>query len=140
MLLCHCTYRQESETREKQEKIAEHKRLTADRAKIEADIAKVSEQLAACLSYKQFLDRLVPDEWKQEQAKLVRHGRAGIRVWHAGIRVWHADHMEMTFVSNRYFAEIRSKSISCQSPKSRREQRRQRDRSYTCTLIGRVCI
>ena len=133
MLLCHCTYRQESETREKQEKIAEHKRLTADRAKIEADIAKVSEQLAACLSYKQFLDRLVPDEWKQEQAKLVRHGRAGMRVWHA-------DHMEMTFASNRYFAEIRSKSISCQSPESRREQRRQRDRPYTCTLIGRVCI
>jgi Tfp pilus assembly protein PilF len=64
--------RQESETREKQEKIAEHKRMTADRAKIEAEIAKVAEQLAACVSYKQFLEKLVPEEWKTEQAKLVR--------------------------------------------------------------------
>ena len=61
--------RQEGETKEKQEKIAEYKRLTADRAKIEAEISKVSEQLAACLSYKKFLDRLVPDDFRAEQRK-----------------------------------------------------------------------
>lgn len=36
-----CDHRQEQETKEKQEKVSEYKKLTADRAKIEADISKV---------------------------------------------------------------------------------------------------
>ena len=62
--------RQEQESKERQEKVNEYKKLTADRAKIEADISKISEQLQACTSYKQFLDNLIPEDWKKEQARL----------------------------------------------------------------------
>lgn len=76
--------RADLETKEKQEKVLEIKKLNAEISKVENEMSKYEEQLLACMKYKDFLDSLTPPEhWakiarrKEERARqrAVRQGK-----------------------------------------------------------------
>eukprot|EP01006_Ploeotia_vitrea_P054969 TRINITY_DN67944_c0_g2_i1.p1 TRINITY_DN67944_c0_g2~~TRINITY_DN67944_c0_g2_i1.p1 ORF type:complete len:547 (-),score=95.14 TRINITY_DN67944_c0_g2_i1:118-1758(-) len=56
----------EAETKGKQEKTAEIKKLSAQIAAISNDKTKIEEAMQACLRYKKFLDQLTPAQWFRE--------------------------------------------------------------------------
>lgn len=69
--------RADLETKEKQEKVMEIKKLNAEINKIENEMSKYEEQLNACMKYKEFLDSLTPKEFledirKQKEARRKR--------------------------------------------------------------------
>ena len=77
--------RADLETKEKQEKVLEIKKLNAEISKVENEMSKYEEQLLACMKYKEFLDSLTPQEhWdkiakrKAEKAK-ARAARQGLQ-------------------------------------------------------------
>lgn len=63
--------RAEAETKAKQEKAQEIKKLKQQIQAVQADMSKLKERLADCLKYKKFLDELTPPEWfeKRKRAK-----------------------------------------------------------------------
>lgn len=58
--------RAETESKAKQEKMQEIKKLSAQIAQIEADKKKNEEQMMQCLEFKEFLDLLTPQPWIKE--------------------------------------------------------------------------
>jgi hypothetical protein len=60
----------ETETKLKQDKVQEIKKLTAQIAAVNSETTKYEESLAECKSYKDFLDDLTPQEWIKEQQML----------------------------------------------------------------------
>eukprot|EP00948_MAST-09A_sp_MAST-9A-sp1_P004320 g4320.t1 len=68
--------RAEAETKLKQDRVAEIKKLNQSIATIKSDTSKLQEQLEDCLKYKHFLDSLTPPEWfsarKQEKQERMR--------------------------------------------------------------------
>jgi len=65
----------DKETKEKQEKQLEIKKLMAEIHKVDSDIQKYEEKLSACTKYKDFLDRLTPQDVRQQQAQRRRERR-----------------------------------------------------------------
>lgn len=63
--------RADMETKEKQEKVIEIKRLNQQISKVDNEMSKYDEQLNACLKYKKFLDDLTPREFKEAVKKKV---------------------------------------------------------------------
>ena len=53
----------EKETKLKQDKVSEIKKLNQHISSIRSDTSKLEEQLQLCLEYKAFLDELTPKEW-----------------------------------------------------------------------------
>lgn len=64
----------DEESKAKQEKVAEIKKLNHEIAKVQSEMSKYSEQLDDCLKYKEFLDKLTPASEKEalEQKKQER--------------------------------------------------------------------
>lgn len=60
----------EAETKAKAEKVQEIKKLNMQITQIKSEMSKFEEQLEDCRKYKDFLDRLTPPEWFEEQARL----------------------------------------------------------------------
>ncbi|KAG6548583.1 hypothetical protein Mapa_010072 [Marchantia paleacea] len=60
----------EQETKRRQDKIIEIKKLNSAIATINSDLNKFGEQLDDCKKYKDFLIKLTPKEWFEEQAKM----------------------------------------------------------------------
>lgn len=58
----------EKETKLKQDKVSEIKKLSQHISSIRSDTSKLEEQLQLCLQYKAFLDELTPKEWFVERA------------------------------------------------------------------------
>jgi hypothetical protein len=56
----------EEETKRKQEKVQEIKRLTQQIQALNSEMTKHSDALADCLKYKAFLDMLTPPEWFEQ--------------------------------------------------------------------------
>ncbi len=63
--------RADAETKSKLEKVQEIKRLNNEIASIKNELAKYEEQLEDCRKYKEFLDKLTPAEWFEEQKQKV---------------------------------------------------------------------
>merc|ERR1712226_1388744 len=61
--------RADLETKEKQEKVIEIKRLNQAISKVDNEMSKYEEQLNACLKYKKFLDDLTSKEHKEAVRK-----------------------------------------------------------------------
>lgn len=61
--------RADQETKEKQEKVIEIKKLNQDISKVDNEMSKYEEQLNACLKYKKFLDELTPKEHYEAMLK-----------------------------------------------------------------------
>merc|ERR1719181_1493465 len=57
----------EAETKAKAEKVQEIKKLNMQITQIKSEMSKFEEQLEDCRKYKDFLDKLTPPEWFQEQ-------------------------------------------------------------------------
>lgn len=57
----------EAETKAKAEKVQEIKKLNAQITQIKSEMSKFEEQLEDCRKYKDFLDKLTPPEWFEEQ-------------------------------------------------------------------------
>ena len=66
--------RAEAETKQKAEKVQEIKKLNMQITQIKSEMSKFEEQLEDCRKYKDFLDKLTPPEWFEEQEQL-RQGR-----------------------------------------------------------------
>lgn len=60
----------EEETRKKQEKVFEIKRLTQHMQQLNSDIIKNKETLDECFKYKTFLDDLTPQQWVSDQKRI----------------------------------------------------------------------
>jgi hypothetical protein len=60
----------EQETKAKQDKVQEIKKLNAQIAAVKSEMAKYEESLEECQAYKKFLDELTPAEYVQEQIEL----------------------------------------------------------------------
>jgi len=71
----------EAETKAKAEKVQEIKKLNAQITQIKSEMSKFEEQLEDCRKYKDFLDKLTPPEWfeEQEAAKQRRKGERKAR-------------------------------------------------------------
>jgi hypothetical protein len=71
--------RADMETKEKQEKVIEIKKLNQEINKVDNEMSKYEEQLTACLKYKKFLDNLTPPEHlaavedRKKKAKKAKH-------------------------------------------------------------------
>lgn len=81
--------RADMETKEKQEKVIEIKKLNQEINKVDSEMSKYEEQLNACLKYKKFLDNLTPPEHLKavadrkaaaKQAKYANKRAAGVEV------------------------------------------------------------
>eukprot|EP01027_Heterolobosea_sp_BB2_P005804 GEZU01008831.1.p1 GENE.GEZU01008831.1~~GEZU01008831.1.p1 ORF type:complete len:442 (-),score=201.30 GEZU01008831.1:138-1463(-) len=59
----------ETQTKAKQDKVAEIKKLTHRITAIKNEMSKYEEQLEDCRKYKKFLDDLTPPEWLEEQER-----------------------------------------------------------------------
>ena len=70
--------RAEAETKQKAEKVQEIKKLNMQITQIKSEMSKFEEQLEDCRKYKDFLDKLTPPEWFEEQEQL-RQGRRRVR-------------------------------------------------------------
>lgn len=57
----------EEETKKKQEKLTKIKQLRVQLSAVQSEIAKHREQKEECLKYKAFLEKLTPQEWRDEQ-------------------------------------------------------------------------
>eukprot|EP00284_Hemiselmis_tepida_P010146 CAMPEP_0174932562 /NCGR_PEP_ID=MMETSP1355-20121228/36610_1 /TAXON_ID=464990 /ORGANISM="Hemiselmis tepida, Strain CCMP443" /LENGTH=576 /DNA_ID=CAMNT_0016178983 /DNA_START=44 /DNA_END=1774 /DNA_ORIENTATION=+ len=57
----------EAETKNKQDKVQEIKKLNAQIAAVKSEMAKYEESLEECQAYKRFMDELTPQEYVQEQ-------------------------------------------------------------------------
>lgn len=64
--------RAESETKAKQDKVQEIKKLNQQIQQVQSEMSKLKEQLEDCLRYKTFLDSLTPSEYFEEQKALIR--------------------------------------------------------------------
>ncbi|KAJ9456866.1 hypothetical protein DIPPA_12001 [Diplonema papillatum] len=62
----------EAESKGKNEKTGEIKKLTAHNASVLAEKAKYDEQLNACMRYKHDLDKLTPDSWFRDTLSAIR--------------------------------------------------------------------
>jgi len=61
----------EAETKLKQEKVQEIKKLNHQIQAVQSDMSKLKEQLEDCLQYKAFLDELTPQEWIEKQKRKI---------------------------------------------------------------------
>ena len=59
----------ETETKAKQDKVMEIKKLNQLIQAVQSDMSKLKEQLEDCLEYKAFLDNLTPPDYIEEQKK-----------------------------------------------------------------------
>jgi hypothetical protein len=59
----------EVETKKKQEKVQEIKRLTMQITQVQAEMSKSTDVLQHCLLYKKFLESLTPSEWFEQRAQ-----------------------------------------------------------------------
>jgi type I site-specific restriction endonuclease len=66
-------------TRGLQERIAEIKRISSQIASVKSDMGRFEEQLDDCRRYRDFLYKLSPEEWRQEQAARIAQIRANRR-------------------------------------------------------------
>jgi hypothetical protein len=62
-----------------QERIAEIKRISSQIASVKSDMGRFEEQLEDCRRYRDFLYKLSPEEWRQEQAARIAQIRANRR-------------------------------------------------------------
>ena len=62
----------EKETKLKTDKVQEIKKLNQQIQMVQSDMSKHKEALEDCLKYKEFLDKLTPPEWVQDQIELKR--------------------------------------------------------------------
>eukprot|EP00823_Brevimastigomonas_motovehiculus_P000650 TRINITY_DN1080_c5_g1_i1.p1 TRINITY_DN1080_c5_g1~~TRINITY_DN1080_c5_g1_i1.p1 ORF type:complete len:680 (-),score=269.81 TRINITY_DN1080_c5_g1_i1:114-2153(-) len=62
-------HKADSEAKEKQDKVNEIKRLTQEIAKVDHEISKLSDALALCKTYKKFLKKLTPEDYKKAQRR-----------------------------------------------------------------------
>lgn len=60
----------EGHAKRRQQKAAEIKRLAEQIAGVQSDIAKRKEEREECSGYKEFLDKLTPKEWQDEQLEI----------------------------------------------------------------------
>jgi len=60
----------EAETKAKAEKVQEIKKLNMQITQIKSEMSKFEEQLEDCRKYKEFLDKLTPPEWFEDQEML----------------------------------------------------------------------
>jgi len=70
----------EAETKAKAEKVQEIKKLNAQITQIKSEMSKFEEQLEDCRKYKDFLDKLTPPEWFEEQAAAKQRRKASLRL------------------------------------------------------------
>lgn len=59
--------RADRETKERQDKILELKKLNQEISRVDSEAAKYEEKLAACLKYKDFLHKLTPPEFRDKK-------------------------------------------------------------------------
>merc|ERR1719261_2045101 len=62
----------EEETKKKQDRLQRIKHLKSQLSAVQSEIAKHREQKEECLKYKAFLEKLTPQEWRDEQDQLKR--------------------------------------------------------------------
>jgi len=65
----------EDKTKEKQQRVQRIKNLKSQISAIQSDISKHKEQKEECIKYKEFLDKLTPHEWKEQQKKIKKSRR-----------------------------------------------------------------
>merc|ERR1719155_450987 len=59
----------EEETKKKQDRLQRIKHLKSQLSAVQSEIAKHREQKEECLKYKGFLEKLTPQEWREEQVQ-----------------------------------------------------------------------
>mmetsp|Transcript_46605 Transcript_46605/g.110452 ORF Transcript_46605/g.110452 Transcript_46605/m.110452 type:complete len:577 (-) Transcript_46605:146-1876(-) len=69
----------ENETKLKQDKVQEIKKLNASIAQVKSDMSKYEEQLEECQAYKKFLDHLTPRDYVKEQIEIHEQEKAAKR-------------------------------------------------------------
>mmetsp|Transcript_75871 Transcript_75871/g.173697 ORF Transcript_75871/g.173697 Transcript_75871/m.173697 type:complete len:602 (+) Transcript_75871:140-1945(+) len=65
----------EEKTKEKQERMQKIKQMKQQISAIQSEISKNKEQKEECIKYKEFLDKLTPQEWKDKQIDLKKERR-----------------------------------------------------------------
>merc|ERR1719261_2294690 len=65
----------EEETKRKQDRLQRIKHLKSQLSAVQSEIAKHREQKEECLKYKAFLEKLTPQEWRDEQTQRMQERR-----------------------------------------------------------------
>jgi len=77
----------EEETKKKQEKLTKIKQLRVQLSAVQSEIAKHREQKEECYKYKAFLEKLTPQEWRDEQMQRKRERKRKRRQQFVGQRM-----------------------------------------------------
>jgi len=114
----------EEETKKKQDRLQRIKHLKSQLSAVQSEIAKHREQKEECLKYKAFLEKLTPQEWRDEQTQKKqtrKHKRRQDFVGKRMVEINRQMHVEM---------EVEERTLDerlAEASKGRRRARRQEE-------------
>jgi len=114
----------EEETKKKQDRLQRIKHLKSQLSAVQSEIAKHREQKEECLKYKAFLEKLTPQEWRDEQTQknqTRKHKRRQDFVGKRMVEINRQMHVEM---------EVEERTLDerlAEASKGRRRARRQEE-------------
>jgi len=117
--------RAEAETKKKQEKLQEIKKLRQSIQLVQSEMSKLKEMLDLCQEYKKFLDSLTPEEWFTEMSDKKRKRQQARRIarWKVKQREWED--------TKRVLEEEMETQKAIDKEKAARDGKRAKRKSYT---------
>jgi len=116
----------EAETKAKAEKVQEIKKLNAQITQIKSEMSKFEEQLEDCRKYKDFLDKLTPPEWFEEQAAAKQRRKEEAKLYKLGLR--------QAALDEKAAAAAAAIEAEAEAERARKGRRSRKDRSTEDTL------
>lgn len=113
----------EEETKKKQDRLQRIKQLKSQLSAVQSEIAKHREQREECMKYKAFLEKLTPQDWKDQKAEeKVQRKLDRKRRWVDGEMAKHNDRMQKQLTEETLALEARMQEQSKGRRRNRREQ------------------
>jgi hypothetical protein len=108
----------ERETKLKTDKVQEIKKLNQLITQVQSDMSKHKEALEDCLKYKDFLDKLTPPEWFEDQRKAKRNRTNARRAAIAAVKkeAWKAEKVRLLAEAKKK-AEVEAAAMSSSKKK-----------------------
>jgi len=113
----------EEETKKKQDRLQRIKHLKSQLSAVQSEIAKHREQREECMKYKAFLEKLTPQDWKDQKAdEKVQRKRDRRQRYVDSEMAKHNEQMEADFKQEEHLLEERNVEVAKGRRRNRREQ------------------
>merc|ERR1719183_342958 len=103
----------EEETKKKQDRLQRIKHLKSQLSAVQSEIAKHREQREECMKYKAFLEKLTPQDWKDQKAdEKVQRKRDRRQRYVDSEMAKHNEQMEADFKQEEHLLEERNAEVA----------------------------